>query len=227
MDFLQTDPLLYAGMRQLLRRGTAEVLEQGSRGVFLRDTVSGIYMLAAADDELGAQWLQRHRHRGYLMLELFQPSLCAFAGRQFGLARRMDCLQAVYLPAEAPALAGRLQMRPARMEDLPEVTAHYKLLREQEVREIIRRGELFFASRDGETVGFAGQHLEGSMGLLEIYPEHRGRGCAAELESWMIARMQRQGLIPFCQVVEGNGPSLRLQKKLGLTIAGGRSYWMY
>lgn len=227
MDYLQTNPLLYAGLRQLLRRDTAEALEKDSRGVFLRDTVSDIYMLAADDPALGERWLQRHERRQWPLLVLFQPTLCAFAAQRYGYTHRLDCLQAVYLPSEPPAVAGRLEIRPARLEELAEVTAHYTLLPEQEVREVIRRGELFFACRAGVKVGFAGRHPEGSMGMLEIYPEHRGRGYAAELEGWMIAHTLQQGMIPFCQVVAGNEPSLCLQKKLGLTFAEGYCYWLH
>ena len=43
-----------------------------------------------------------------------------------------------------------------------------------------------------------GEHLEGSMGLLEIFPQYRGRGYGTEME----------------------------RKKLGLTISEERMYWM-
>lgn len=227
MEFLQTNPLLYAGLRQVLRRGTAEVLEQSGQGVFLQDRPSGVYMLAAATPELGAQWLRRHEARGYPLLMLFLPELRAFAEARYGFTHRMDCLQAVYTQPEPPAVRPRLQIRPAQEADLPLITAHYKLLREQDILEVIRNSSLYLAFREGVPAGFAGLHLEGSMGLLEIFPPYRRQGYAAELESRIIASCLREGAIPYCQVEIGNENSLRLQRKLGLTLAEGPVYWLF
>lgn len=227
MEFLRTDPLLYAGLLQVVRRGTAEVLEQSREGVFLQDRVSGVCMLAVSSPELGAAWLRRHEARRYPLLMLFRPELCAFAGERYGLPRRMDCLQAVYTKPEPPKPAGRLALRPAAEGDLPLITAHYTLLEEAELRQLIRRRGLFLALREGVPVGFAGFHLEGSMGLLEIFPPYRRQGYAAELESRLIARCLQDGLIPFCQVETDNTNSLLLQKKLGLTLAKGHVYWLF
>ena len=76
-------------------------------------------------------------------------------------------------------------------------------------------------------VGFIGQHLEGSMGLLEVLPQYRKNGYGMELEQTMINYMLEKGLIPFCQVEVTNEKSLRLQKKLGLTISREQVYWLF
>lgn len=52
----------------------------------------------------------------------------------------------------------------------------------------------------GKPVGFIGEHLEGSMGLLEILPGYRGKGYGTELESFMICHMLEKGQRPFARL---------------------------
>jgi GNAT superfamily N-acetyltransferase len=61
------------------------------------------------------------------------------------------------------------------------------------------------------------------MGLLEVLPIHRGKGYGTELESYLIARMLKRDLIPFCQIETDNDKSLNLQKKSTIKMNGLRS----
>ena len=65
------------------------------------------------------------------------------------------------------------------------------------------------------------------MGLLEVFPDYRRHGIGEILERAQIARTIREGNIPFCQVVEGNTASERLQKKLGLEISRETVTWLW
>jgi ribosomal protein S18 acetylase RimI-like enzyme len=66
------------------------------------------------------------------------------------------------------------------------------MVSKQELKEIIRRRELFIGLYNQEIIGFIGQHLEGSIGLLEIFPTYRGNGYGTELESYLIAHMLKK-----------------------------------
>ena len=81
--------------------------------------------------------------------------------------------------------------------------------------------------QEGNLVGFIGEHLEGSMGMLYIYPEHRRQGYAEALEKIGFAKNLEKGLIPFGQVETDNLPSYELQKKMGLTQADKLVYWTW
>ena len=83
------------------------------------------------------------------------------------------------------------------------------------------------AADKGRTVGFIGEHLEGSMGLLFIFPEFRHRGYAMALEKRYMAKMMGEGRIPFGQVEKKNQASLALQKKIGVTRSRRLSCWMW
>ena len=57
---LETNPVLYAGLIQIRKRGTTEILEETENGIFLLDTVSSGVMLAVENVETGMQWLRKH-----------------------------------------------------------------------------------------------------------------------------------------------------------------------
>ena len=80
---------------------------------------------------------------------------------------------------------------------------------------------------DGEPVGFVGEHLEGSMGLLYVLPEFRRRGFGEALEKFCIAKTIEKGFVPFGQVEKDNAASLNLQKKLGFTVSENLIFWMW
>lgn len=225
-SFLNKNSILYAGLLQVIQRETAEILEASEDGVFLRDTVSDCFMLAADNIRLGEQWLKAHGNRRYPLLLLFQKELVRFAEAYCRLSPMMECFQAVYIKEKLPARRGNLTIRPADIGDFSFVSSHYGMVSAEELTKIIRRGRLFIGSHDGKPVGFIGEHLEGSMGLLEILPGYRGKGYGTELESFMICHMLEKGQRPFCQIETDNSNSMRLQRKLGLTISEERMYWM-
>ncbi|MBR6008742.1 MAG: GNAT family N-acetyltransferase, partial [Clostridia bacterium] len=79
----------------------------------------------------------------------------------------------------------------------------------------------------GRLVGFIGEHLEGSMGILYVFPEYRRRGFGAALQARLMARTIKQGYIPFGQVEKTNTASLLMQKKLGMTQSDRLIVWMW
>lgn len=224
--YLNNNPVLYAGLLHVIRRSTAEILEENEEGVFLRDTVSDCFMLATENFRLGEQWLKMHENLDYKLLLVFERNLVDFSCRRYALPPMLECFQAVYMQKKPPVLRGDLEIKTAADEDFRIISDHYEMVSEQELREIIRRGNLFIGFCNGKAVGFVGQHLEGSMGLLEVFPQYRGKGYGTELESFMISHMLEKELIPFCQVETDNYRSMKLQKKLGLTISEEHMYWL-
>ena len=226
--FLTGDPRLYAGFIQLFRRGTAQVVAEDEQGLFLRDRKGGAYMLAAADRELAASWLEKSKPLDCRLIMTVGDELADLAQACFGLTQRLEVYQAVYEHDCPPPRSGQLAISPAAPSDLGFIRRHYASLDEGELERIVSGGELFLArDRAGQRVGFIGQHLEGSMGLLEILPPFRRRGFGAELERFLIGRMLDQGLIPYCQFETDNLPSSLLQEKLGLSIAEEKIVWLF
>ena len=224
---LNQNPLLYAGLQQVIRRGSGIVLEETDTGIFLLDTVSQGFFLATPDVQTGIAWLKKHAALGYHLLSVFQRELVDFIGKEYCLSEILECYQAVYLPEQPPACRETLQIRCADRKEIPLILSHYQKLSPDELEQIVKNGNLYLAFRESEPVGFVGEHLEGSMGLLEVFPEYRRLGYGTELEVFMIRNMLHRKQIPFCQVETFNETSLRLQRKLGLSVSEEKVYWIF
>jgi len=94
------------------------------------------------------------------------------------------------------------------------------------IKEMLLNGCMFGALVEGRMAGFIGTHIEGSIGMLEVYEEYRRRGIAESLESYIINTRLSKGLLPYGDIIVGNEPSFGLQRKLGLKITKENFYWV-
>lgn len=106
------------------------------------------------------------------------------------------------------------------------VLENYDKLSNAEVKEILKNGNLFGGYKNETLIGFIGVHLEGSIGLLEIFPQYRRLGYGTILESYMVNQMLENGFVPFVQVEINNVKSISLQNKLGFKVSEDRLYWI-
>lgn len=244
------------GMIQVLQRGTAELLCVNDHGVYLRDTVSDAYMMSVDDIQMGMAWLHKFEDRSYSLMQLCNREIAECAKQKYGFGTVLECFQAVYEGEESLPFAGadtvfgerktfqrqqdagrktikqsqyteQLEIREPDAETMQLIQSSYDKLSEEELNQIHRLHNLYAGYLDGDCVGFIGSHLEGSMGLLEVFPKYRRRGYALELERFMIAHMLRQGLLAFAQIETWNAASLELQKKLGMRISKEKIYWLF
>ena len=49
----------YLGLDRVLKRGTAEIIEEHEKALFIHDSVSDAYLLACTDPTLGAEILEK------------------------------------------------------------------------------------------------------------------------------------------------------------------------
>lgn len=224
--FLDKNPILYAGLFQVIKRGTAKILEETEEGIFLQDTVGGAYMMASGHPDTDIRWLKKHEASDYHLFSVFDLETAEFIKERYGLSGTLECFQAAFLSDEMPAMDGRIGIREATEDDIQMILEHYDRLEDWELKKIIERKELFIGVEKSE-IGFVGMHLEGSIGLLEVFPEYRRKGYGLELEKFMVSHILEKKLIPFGQVETDNEKSLMLQKKLGMTISGEKVYWLF
>lgn len=215
------------GLEAVIMRGTAEILEQDDSGIFLYDTVSETHMIASTDREKVKRWLQKHADRGYPLMAVVGKEIADDVQARFVFRNVLNCHQLAYFGGSFALEPNELMVRKANEAGKTLILANYHLLSEEELTRVIRRGKLLIGELKGETVGFIGEHLEGSMGLLYVLPAYRGRGFATYLEKYQINQMIAAGTLPFGQVVDGNDRSLMLQKKLGFVEGREHVYWLY
>jgi GNAT superfamily N-acetyltransferase len=74
--------------------------------------------------------------------------------------------------------------------------------------------------------GFIGTHEEGSIGMLEVFPEYmrKGIGSALQIAATNTALIDKR--YPYGQVVETNSASTALQRKLGFELSKDKVYWL-
>ena len=155
-----------------------------------------------------------------------------------GMNLLFGCRQVVYTRREQLPISGLyrgdgqpteqgLVIRPLTFAHLKIVCDHYEHMDDTVyIKNRIASGEMFGAFVDGQLAGFVGTHEEGSIGLLEVLPEYRGRKIGKALETYMINYSLRLGHIPYGQVIEGNDRSMKLQESLGLYTSKSTVYWM-
>ena len=223
MDLTNID---YLGLERVLRRGTGEIVEQSERLLFIRDSVSRAYMLACEDAAEGADVLARRLDGKADLLMVSDLSLGREALRRYGFASGIECYQAAWYGG-IPDTGSTLRIRRAEEADLEMLVRSYDHVSPEELTLIVKRRKLLLGYESGELVGFVGEHLEGSMGLLHMFPPFRRRGFGEALEKIMIAETVREGYVPFGQITKDNEASLRLQRKLGLTVSDKLICWMW
>ncbi len=217
---IERDPLLHVCITEPLRLGHAEVLSETPHGILVYDRPGKLLLLSATDVAAARNLLdgvERERPVNFILL---CDAALAPAIERFELKNAMRCRQAAYLHGEPPAPDPRLAIEVPDDQAFSRILAAYDMDSPAELRRRRDAGELFFARTiDGADVGFAGLHPEGCFGLLEVFPEQRGRGYGAALEAHILRFCLNTGRIPYCQVEEDNQISFNLQRKMGLEIS--------
>lgn len=223
---LTREPALYIDMLEGLRRQTAVCLRADARGALIYNAQADVHMLCSGSEAAAERLLEDMEVRNLVVHETH----ALLAAQRRGLQGTLRYHHAAYLqtalpPPEDEALNFRLQ--PLDERHAAFVASHYHSLDGAEyVLERIRAGVMIGAFCGNELAGFIGEHDEGAVGMLEVLPAYRRRGIAYALERGAICRGLNAGERPYCQVVEGNEASLRLQKKLGFTISAPVVTWM-
>ena len=228
VSWLSKDRLSHMDMLEPIRRGQADVIRAEEGGVLLHDRPSGVWMLSASDADMGERLLSEiPRGEKELLFAVHQDFLVESIDRRFHRNRVNVCRQAVYTRKTPPAPDGGFMVRPLTARDADAVYENYHTVHSREyLLGRIGAGAMFGIDGPEGLAAFAGVHEEGSMGMLEVLPAFRRRGMGEALEAWLISWMLKKGWVPYCQIFDGNGPSLGLQKKLGLKLASGRLYWI-
>lgn len=245
-EVLQKQKLHHVDMTELIARGQAELIYENGRTICLYDMASEIYFHTTDDKVQGRIGLEKIKEHaaayggieGIEYLALHQDFMQEAAKELFGMDTAMVCTQAVYTKKEKLPITGLYSMSEKNAGQLVQIqklsTAHFDIVVEyyegadgiEYIRERIEKGWMYGAFYEGKLVGFAGMHTEGSIGMLQVFPEYRRRKIGKALETYLINLSLELGYTPYGQVVEGNEKSVKLQESLGLCFAKAKVYWM-
>jgi ribosomal protein S18 acetylase RimI-like enzyme len=207
-------------MAELLRRGEGEVLF-AEDGCLLVRAKNGDQMLFSPDRGLGR----------LVMGELCEPTLVDALGE--GLEREvrevlgLDLVEPYHIvtydgsepiPVDAALAPG---IRPLDASFARDVVRHYSFARfldEGRLASALEAGLFLGAFEGEELVGFVGEHEEGSIGMLEVFPGHRKAGWGAALEATKANAFLAAGQVPWTEVYPYNKGSVRLHRRLGFSV---------
>lgn len=225
INYLSKNPLLHTDMLEAIRRNSADLIYAEEDGVLIREQYSDAYMISVIDVELGCNLINTISESNLFVAH--QKNMVELISTKFNLKGMIECFQVVYVRKNLLEVSDEIYIRALKLEHLDVILEHYKKLSYAEVKELLEQGAMFGGYKDGVLIGFIGNHLEGSIGLLEVFPDFRKRGYGTILESYMVNRMLQKGQVPFAQIEVNNKASLELQKKLGFCVSEDRVFWLF
>ena len=216
----------YLGLDRVLKRGSGEMIAEQDNALLIRDRISGAYFLACEDAATAIPLLDHYLGQDCALLMVSDHSIGMTAFERYGFSEKLECYQVAYY-GNKPSLSGRLTVREADEDDLGMLIENYDLVSPEELESIVRIKGILLGYDQDQLIGFIGEHLEGSMGILYVFPAYRHRGFGAELQKHLMAKTMEKGFIPFGQVEKDNLRSLSLQKKIGMTTSDNLIVWMW
>lgn len=229
--YFQKNPLLYADASEVLARGNAEIVEADGEGALLYERVAGTYLLCAEKREAALALLsgvktERLRAGSGFIVAHGEEARAAVLER-FSAESETACYQVAYTSKTPLPLAGTLTFRYPERAEIERIKREYDREPPNAIERLAAEKKLRCGfDRSGNFVGFIGSHPEGSMGLLQVFPEYRRKGYGEELEKMLVNAYLAEGRLPYGHVVVGNDVSMRLQAKLGYEVADGKIYWL-
>lgn len=217
-DYLQKDPLLYIAISQSIKRRTAKILYAQKDGLLLLNIPSGDYHLSAENEQTLAALLPLVAPGHGLIL--YQPQYQELLAELGYRCARTPILLSAYLEPDItiPYIKG-LRCRLLSDEYLPAVIEHYTLIPNPRYLQERLHSGIIGAFYYGELAGFAGTHDDGSLGMLEIFPQFQRKGFGSALTCHLTNLELRKGHIPYGYCFADNHASIAMQKKIGFTFA--------
>lgn len=223
-EYLLEDSLSYIDMLEPLRRGTADIIYAENDGVVIYECNSQACMITMQDFEKCQSIVDFEK---YHLFAVHQKNIAEWIQQKGKFSHRFEAYQAVYSKKEA-ILDCFDTISVLNYDYTNQIYQNYTEMDDRKyIKTLIERKQLWGIFDNGVMAGFIGEHLEGSMGLLEVFPEYRRKGYGYKLESYLINRFLQLNRIPFCQVMTDNVESLALQQKLGMDISRRSTIWLF
>lgn len=225
-SFFEKDPHAYADMKECVVRGRAEIVYAGEDGVLLIDKPSAICSFAANTKEAGERILKGFTppNTARKFIVAHGDEAVAAVKSTFLVEGGTPCYQVVYEGGELP-IDTTLTFKKADREEA-RIIEEYDRESPENLRMLVKAGQIWCAYEGEEFVGFIGRHPEGSMGLLLIFPPYRRKGYAYALEAKQINEILKEGRVPYAHIITDNDKSFALQQKLGFSVAEKLVTWM-
>lgn len=225
-QYLLSNQNSHIDMIEILRMKSSEVVYECLDGVLIYNSLANLYLLSVKSGNALQQLIGKiHNptlvvaHQEFAAIKLMEV---------FKLKQFLCCQQALWTHELPPSLENiSLNIKPLTLQHVEDVVNLYSHnIGTEYIENRIRAKKLFGGYLRNELVGIVGIHEEGSIGMLEIVPSHRGNGYASQLLLWLCAKIKSQGCIPYSQITVNNDASRRLHQKLGFFLTDDYVYWL-
>ena len=247
-DKLRESHLIHADMIELIDQGRALLLAADEKNILMEDTKSHLIFFTqvnrkqGVDMESGRQFvraLPSEIKKKCSIVSMHCRQLKVVFEEELDLTAEHEYYQAVYTLQNKLPIRGLysltakdnneiIKIRPLPQEYEERAAIQYGLSESEKdyISDRNQKGMVFGAFYDEHFAGFAGFHAEGSMGMLEVFPEFRRKHIGKALETYLVNLCLERGQRPFCQVAVENTASYQLQNDLGLCITKDTLFWM-
>ena len=201
-DYLNNLDLIYA-----LEHG-AKIKYYNQAGIMLK--FEDIYMLAFKDEKIAEQLLKQIDKCS--MLAIHNDKYFNIINQKWGLNKEIVALKKYVRIINNPIVEVK-EIGREYFEFIKE--NHSTPIEEAYLLERIDANVFVGAFIEKQIVGFAGRHIEGTIGFVEVIKEYRRLGIAQALEQYLMQKLIAENEIIYLQVEVDNYPSMRLHEKLG------------
>lgn len=224
MKYLSKDHLSNIDMLEPLRRGSVDIIYAGDDGVVIYERNSQACMITMQELEKCKSIIDCERYHSFAV---HQENISAWIQTKVNFPHCFKAYQAVYEKKQITVDFSD-DIRVLTHDYIEQIFNNYDTMSDRNyIETLIDKTQLWGIFDQDALAGFIGEHLEGSMGLLEVLPEYRRRGYGYKLQSYLINHILQRGQVPFCQVVTDNVKSLALQQKLGMNISRDITIWLF
>lgn len=215
--YLNQDVAQNIHMIQALKYRDPVIIAVTDRGVLLD---YDRWLSLSCDDVEAAKELLQFAPQGFTDIVVCREEVENYVAEAYGLKKHTVCVQTSYQKQEKLPIPEGLDIRQLDMSFHDIVLEKYSLFHDPDyITDRINAGVMYGVFVEGKLAGFIGEHDEGSMGMLEIFPEYRRMGLGYALEAFQINRIVAEGRVPFDHVIIDNVKSFHLQEKLGMTFS--------
>ena len=206
-DYLNNLDLIYA-----LEHG-AKIKYYNQAGIMLK--FEDIYMLAFKDEKIAEQLLKQIDKCS--MLAIHNDKYFNIINQKWRLNKEIVAYQYGYLKKYVRIIINPIvEIKEIGREYFEFIKENYSTpIEEAYLLERIDANVFVGAFIEKQIVGFAGRHIEGTIGFVEVIKEYRRLGIARALEQYLMQKLIAEKEIIYLQVEVDNYPSMRLHEKLG------------
>lgn len=230
MRYLNVDPVLYADMIELYKRGKYTLLYEERDGILMYNERSDCYLASALTLEAAKEIVEK-LPQDYGVL-IAHEDIFMKLDRELLYKNTLIMYNYVYETRNKFIInQEEVKFQLLEEKDIEIVKEHYSvdsLCKDSYIRERIKEGMLG-AYVDNKLVGFIGMHDDGAIGMLEVFKEYQNRNIGTYLEQAYINKLiadSYEGCL-YTQVNKENKKSNHLQEKLGFKKAKTPCYWYF